>query len=266
MYLNIRMFILKSKTMARQKGLIKLHGTLGDITFYRTRDGFMAREKGGISAERMMTDPKFQRTRENMAEFGRAGKAGKILRSTIQSLLRTSADPRMVSRLTKEMVKVIQMDAINPRGQRNVIDGEAELLEGFEFNISGKLSTSIVAPFTATIDRVTGDAVISMNPFIPTDSIIAPSGSTHYKMVAAAMDINFETAAYASEHTEQPVQPIDTVLTSALQLSNSLPAASVNPLFLVFGISFYQEVNGTFYEMKNGAFNALQIVKVSGTP
>ncbi|WP_027375713.1 hypothetical protein [Kaistella palustris] len=252
--------------MARQKGLIKLHGTMGDITFYRSKDGYMAREKGGISAERMMSDPRFQRTRENMAEFGRAGKAGKILRSSIQSILRTSSDPRMVGRLTKEMVKVIQMDAINPRGLRNVIDGEAELLEGFEFNISGKLSTAIAAPFTATIDRVTGDAIINMDPFIPTQSIIAPSGSTHYKMVAAAMDINFEAATYASEVNEQPVQAITSVLTAALQITNNLPPASVNPLFLVFGISFYQEVNGTFYELKNGAFNALQIVKVSGTP
>ncbi|WP_317127504.1 hypothetical protein [Chryseobacterium salivictor] len=60
--------------------------------------------------------------------------------------------------------------------------------------------------------------------------------------------------------------PIDTVLTTAVQLNNNLPENSVNPLFLVFGINFYQEVNGTFYELKNGAYNALQIVNVSGTP
>ncbi len=125
--------------MARQKGLIKLKGTMGDITFYRTRDGYMAREKGGIDAQRMHRDPAFQRTRENMAEFGRAGRAGKLVRNSIQNLIRKAGDPRMVSRLTKEMVKVIQMDATNPRGLRNVIDGEAELLQGFEFNINGKL-------------------------------------------------------------------------------------------------------------------------------
>ena len=252
--------------MARQKGLIKLHGTMGDITFYRTRDGYMAREKGGISAERIKNDPKFQRTRENGAEFGRAGKAGKLLRGSIQSLLRTAADPRMVSRLTKEFVKVIQMDATNPRGLRNVIDGEAELLEGFEFNINGKLSTSLSAPFIPTIDRATGDMILNIDPFIPAESLIAPSGSTHYRMVTAAMDINFESSAYASETNETPVKPLDTVLTDPLQLSNNLNPDSTNPLFLVLGINFYQEVNGTFYEMKNGSHNALQIVKVSGTP
>jgi hypothetical protein len=31
--------------MARQKGIIKLKGTIGDITFYKTQDGHLAREK-----------------------------------------------------------------------------------------------------------------------------------------------------------------------------------------------------------------------------
>lgn len=252
--------------MARQKGLIKLHGNMGDITFYRSKDGYMAREKGGISAERIQNDPKFQRTRENGAEFGRAGKAGKLLRSSIQSLLRTAADNRMVARLTKEMVKVIQMDATNPRGLRNVIDGEAELLQGFEFNSNGKLATSLSAPFIPTIDRTTGDMILNINPFVPSESLVSPSGSTHYKIVTAAMDINFESGAYASETNETPLKPIDNLLTEALQLSNNLNPDSTNPLFLVLGINFYQEVNGAFYEMKNGGHNALQIVNVSGTP
>ena len=33
--------------MARQKGIIKLKGTIGDITFYKSKDGYIAREKGG---------------------------------------------------------------------------------------------------------------------------------------------------------------------------------------------------------------------------
>jgi len=64
--------------MARQKGIIKLKGTIGDITFYKTsQDGHLALEKGGIEKSRIESDPAFQRTRENGAEFGRAGKAAK---------------------------------------------------------------------------------------------------------------------------------------------------------------------------------------------
>ena len=64
--------------MARQKGIVKLKGTIGDITFYKTQDGHLAREKGGVDASRIKNDPAFQRTRENGSEFGRAGKAGKV--------------------------------------------------------------------------------------------------------------------------------------------------------------------------------------------
>ncbi len=65
--------------MARQKGLIKLKGTMGDITFYRTKDGYMAREKGGITAERLQNDPRLQKTREKIAQFKKAGKSRKLL-------------------------------------------------------------------------------------------------------------------------------------------------------------------------------------------
>jgi hypothetical protein len=143
--------------MARQKGIIKLKGTIGDITFYKTKDGHLAREKGGVDASRIKSDPAFQRTRENGAEFGRAGKAGKTLRTALRTLLINSADSRMVSRLTQSMVKVIQADLVNDRGLRNVIDGEAELLVGFDFNITGKLGTTLFVPFVGTIDRVAGE-------------------------------------------------------------------------------------------------------------
>ena len=33
--------------MAKQEGLIKLKGTVGDLSFYKTKDGHLARMKGG---------------------------------------------------------------------------------------------------------------------------------------------------------------------------------------------------------------------------
>jgi hypothetical protein len=72
--------------MAKQKGIIKLEGTIGDITFYKSQDGYLAREKGGVPADRIANDPAFQRTRENGAEFGAAGKAGKVLRNAIRAV------------------------------------------------------------------------------------------------------------------------------------------------------------------------------------
>ncbi|RZJ34752.1 MAG: hypothetical protein EOO51_08470 [Flavobacterium sp.] len=251
--------------MAKQKGIIKLKGTIGGITFYKTSlDGHLAREKGGIEASRIASDPAFQRTRENGSEFGRAGKAGKTLRTAFRGLLLNSADSRMVSRLTQQMVRVIQADVTNERGLRNVIDGEAELLVGFEFNTRGKLGTSMFAPFTSEIDRVAGEIKVDLASFIPTNMISAPTGTTHFKIISAGAEVDFETESFVVAESETAILPWDATPTAAINQVNQVTANSTKPLFLALGIEFYQEVNGTMYSLKNGAFNPLALVAVSG--
>jgi hypothetical protein len=251
--------------MARQTGIIKLKGTIGGMTFYKTSaDGHLVREKGGIEKSRIESDPAFQRTRENGSEFGRAGKAGKILRTALRALLINSADGRMVSRLTQKMVKVIQADLVNERGLRNVIDGEAELLSGFEFNIRGKLGTTMYAPYVAAIDRVSGEITVDIAPFIPANMIVAPSGTTHYKIISGGAEIDFENEVFTVDTSETAILPWDATLTVAVAQTNQVTAASTKPLFLALGIEFYQEVNGSMYPLKNGAFNPVALVKVSG--
>ncbi|MFN3754303.1 hypothetical protein [Flavobacterium sp.] len=249
--------------MARQKSIIKLKGTIGGITFYKTsQDGHLAREKGGIEKSRIMNDPAFQRTRENGSEFGRAGKAGKVLRTALRALLLNSADGRLTSRLHKAMYKVIQADMTSERGLRNVIDGEAELLLGFEFNIRGKLGTSFYAPYTTAIDRVSGEMTVDIPSFVPVNMIAAPTGTTHYKIISAGTEIDFEAETFIEQHSETAILPWDAVATVAIAQTNQVTAASTKPLFLVLGIEFYQEVNGQMYSLKNGAYNPLSLVKV----
>ena len=250
--------------MARQKGIIKLKGTVGGITFYKTQDGHLAREKGGVDASRIKNDPAFQRTRENGSEFGRAGTAGRVLRTAIRGLLLNSADNRMVSRLTQAMTKVIQADATSIRGERNVIDGEAELLDGFEFNIRGKLGTSLYAPFVPTIDRVTGQIKVVIPSFIPANMIAAPSGTTHYKIISAGTEIDFGAETFVAPTSASAILPWGITPSTALTQTNTVTPASTKPLFLMLGIEFYQQANGTMYPLKNGAFNPLAIAKVSG--
>ncbi|NCU05569.1 MAG: hypothetical protein GXC73_16480 [Chitinophagaceae bacterium] len=250
--------------MARQKGIIKLDGTIGDLTFYKSKEGYLAREKGGVPADRIANDPAFQRTRENGAEFGRAGKAGKLLRTSIRGLLQNSKDSKMVSRLTTLMLKVIQEDAVNPRGLRNVIDGEAELVQGFDFNINGKLGTTIYAPFISTIDRAAGTLTVNMPSFVPLNMIAAPGGATHFKLISAGAEIDFENEVFVADAQATAILPWDAVGTAMINLSNAVTPNSTKPLFLVLGIEFYQQVNGQMYPLKNGAFNALNVVKVDG--
>lgn len=250
--------------MGQQDGILQLKGSVGKFTFYKREGEYMARSKGGISKEKILNDAAFQRTRENMAEFGRAGKAGKILRTCLNALLVNCKDSSRTGRLTKTFVAVVKADAINERGLRNVIDGEAELLEGFEMNKNSALTSTLYAPFTATIDRVSGQLSVSIPAFIPLNMVNAPTGATHFKINSAGAAVDFENETYEVDVNSTAELPWNNTATAVLTLTNNVTANSTHPLFLALGIEFYQSTNGNMYPLKNGSFNPLAIVKVSG--
>jgi hypothetical protein len=251
--------------MARQKGIIKLKGKIGDLSFYKTKDGYLAREKGGIDKERMKNDPAFQRTRENGAEFGRAGKAGRLLRTSVRPLLLKAADGRVASRMTREMVKVVKSDTSNNRGERKVTEGDVLLLKGFEFNQNGKLNATMYAPFSAAIDRASGEATVNIPGFIPQNTFAAPGGATHMRLIVAASKVDFEEEAFDMDTDESSDIAIGPQSESAINLTATVPTTGDFPIFLLFGVEFLQEVNGTMYPLKNGAFNALALVEIDNT-
>lgn len=248
--------------MARQTGIIKLKGTLGDISFYKSSDGHLARTKGGVDANRIANDPAFQRTRENGSEFGRAGKGGKVIRNAIRVLLQNAKDKRVVSRLTKALVAVTKTDTVNERGMRTIEDGDMSTLQGFEFNLNGKLATTLFAPYSTSLDRATGDVGVSLQPFAPSVRVAAPSGTTHFKVVAGASELDFASESSSFESAETAILPYNGANTAQIDLDVALPANSALPIMQVIGIEFYQEVNGQMYPLKNGAYNALSVAKV----
>jgi len=249
--------------MAKQTGIIKLKGTIGGISFYKTSDGHLAREKGGVDASRIANDPAFQRTRENGAEFGRAGKGSKVLRNAIRVLLQNAKDKRVVSRLTTDLLKVVKTDSVNDRGLRSIENGNLSLIKGFEFNTNGKLGATLFTPTVNAFDRVTGEATVSIAPFAPTVRIAAPAGTTHFKVVMGAAELDFRSETSTFESDETAVLPYDSADTAAIDLTATITANSALPVFQVLGIEFYQEVNGAMYPLKNGAYNALSVVDVN---
>ena len=253
---------LKTNFMARQRGIFPLEGTIGNVTFLKTRDGYLAKEKTHIPASRIANDPAFQRTRENNQEFGRAGKAAKLFGAIFRAVVNGGRDSRMTSRLMKVMMAVIKMDLVNTRGLRNVIDGEAQLLDGFEFNANSKITTVIYVPYASSIDRVTGVLKVDFPVYVPMQMINAPVGTTHYRIIAAGGEIDFQQQQYNLSTDGTAFLDWDSMNTAPFSLSCNLPVNSTQPLFLALGIEFYQEVNGTMYHLKNGSYNGLGVIKV----
>lgn len=94
--------------MVKQNGFLKVEGTLGDISFYKSKDRFLIRTKEGVSKERIMSEPVFKRTRENGTEFGMIATASKLLRDNNAVLIRKAYDGRLNVRLMQLLSKVKQ--------------------------------------------------------------------------------------------------------------------------------------------------------------
>lgn len=248
--------------MAKQRGIIKLKGTIGGVTFYRSQDGDLAREKGGVDKDRIQKDAAFVRTRENGLEFGNSASAGKLLRTALRSMMMSAADNRVTARLTKVMTDIKNFDAVSKRGKRNVGDGIAAveakaLLKGFDFNIKALMGTILFKPINVN----TGTGVITLNDLSPVNDIRFAEGATHVTLRAAWAKIDFETGKFDVQPSNSVTLPIDSNLSDVVLTPAAVPAgAGVG--FYVLLIEFHQEVNGEKYSLKNGSFNALSIVEV----
>jgi hypothetical protein len=250
--------------MAKQQGLVKLLGTVGDMTYYKSKDGYLAKEKTVISAERIASDPNFERTRENNAEFGNACISGKTLRHSLNTVLKNARDGRMVSRLSKTMMQVIKSDTVSPRGKRTVATGDLQLLKGFEFNGGAVFNSTFYAPYTVTIDRAAGNVSISILPFSPMSAVIVPQGATHFQLIAGVAAIDFVAQSFESAATQTASLAWDANATVPTTLSLSITKGSTLPVFVALGIQFFQVVNGSQYPLTDKSFNALSMVAVNG--
>ena len=246
--------------MAKLKGILKIEGTLQDMTFYKTQDGHLVKTKSGVSGDRIANDPNFQRTRENGSEFGSAATAGKVLRNAVRNLTMNASDNRVTSRLTQLMTQIKNFDVTSVRGERTVGVAIADpaalaLLINFDFNDSAALGGVLFAPFTVT--GATG--AINIPSFVPINDITYPTGATHVSMKAAYANVDFVNEISAIEYSPVTNLPIDGTNTPVTLTPAAVPPGTGTKFYLIL-LEFFQEVNGLQYSLKNGSYNVLNIV------
>ena len=238
-----------------------MKGTIGDVIFYESIDGFLARTKGGIEASRIYNDPAFARTRENYTEFRNAVQAAKVLRDCICTLSTKSIDNRLTSRLNKLMWQIKDTDVSSIRGSRMVAAGIAtdegkQLMKGFDFNNRAPLGSVLHTLYE--LDRSAGALVI---PLLRTmNDISIPPGATGIvcKLGYAVVDFSTGQSALSTSSVRLPIvkEPVEVKL-----LPGGIPAIPGTPI-IILCIEFMQEVNGADYLLNNGANNVMTILEV----
>ena len=249
--------------MARQKGILKVHGTLDNLTFYKTQDGHLVKTKGGVSKERIASDPAFARTRENGTEFATSANAGKLTRDSLRPMALNASDNRVVSRLTQLMARIKNFDTTSARGSRNVgvaiaVASAKALLKGFEFNKGALLGSILFKPYA--VNTATGE--ITIPGIVPINDIVIPAGATHMSLTGCYANINYADGTTDVKLSNDVNLPIDGTQSNITLTPTAVPVGTGTKLFLL-KVEFFQLVNGVQYSLKNGAFNALRIVEVA---
>ncbi|WP_187658760.1 hypothetical protein [Flavobacterium macrobrachii] len=263
--------------MSKQKGVIKLVGNIGGMSFYTSNGEFLARTAGGPTKERIATGANFVRTRENNAEFGGAAKVGKAFRTSLSSVIQTMGGSTLTASLTK-LFKSINARASGTRGQRPIaLSANKAQAKGMELN--GKISFTSVfnAPYTVTPDADRVEITFTIPSFIPINFINAPAGATGFRIAAAVgwlSDYSFDesTLSYEPDAPEQnslgitsysAIQPINntgtTITLTATAPGGLVPDAGVS-VIACLGIEFYQRVDTVDYLLAQG--NAMRVVEV----
>lgn len=249
--------------MAKQESFIKLQGKVGDLSFFKTKNGYQARVKGGVSADRIKNDPAYQRTRENNVEFATVSATAKNIRDVLRTMILQTRDPKMATRLSSRVFRMMKADATSLRGERKVTVGSFGILKDFNFNEAASLNNTLFVTAVPSINRTTGVVELSVPEIKPEVHLTKPKAATHFRLTAGAALISLDQDVEPSnlQLALSDYAPITGTL-PAMVLTSTLPANAVSPIVLVFGISFYQEVNGVYYSLINGSFNTLCVVAV----
>lgn len=248
--------------MAKLNGIIKIEGTVEDLTFYKKDGVNYVRRKGGISKERIGNDPNFIRTRENNSEFSHNGTSTKILRTAMGSLLFKAKDSKVTSRMFQTMSRIKNLDMTSARGQRRVSIGlnspeGKQLLKGFDFNANAPLNSVLYAPHE--LDTTTG--VLRIANLMTGEQLLFPQGATHATFQSAVLALDFETEESSIAFSNAATLPISMASSTVTLTPSSVPTGTGVQLFLVL-ISFSQEINGMKYSLRNEDYNVLHILEV----
>ena len=247
--------------MATAHGIIKIVGTLGDITFY-FRDGkYLARCKGGgFNTKAIKTKPSYARVRENASEFGMCAKAAQFFRRAFGPHLSRPYDADLCPRTVKLMLDITKCDSASERGSRRpdigiLTDEGKRLLHGFEMNLHASLPQLLKRNYS--FDSET--RIFTITKLHPARIAFPdPATTASVKLLAISTDLKGLSRCVASEevYIEKLGNPVDISLVAPLpELENCIG-------FYCVQLQFYQRVDQELVVFDDAHYRTLTIITV----
>src|SRR5688572_12677791 len=169
--------------MAELIGVFKVKGVLDNTSFYPHKNGkCIIRKRRRFNPDKFWYDPKFERCRENVSDFRIASKAASQIKKVFATYKEFYSDSNYYNRLVG-LLRLMAETVTDPRGQRDGLEGNVHLLEGFSFNKDRSLAQALNANCTTSIDHETGLMTFDFDTFRPLARVSAPAGARYFQVL-----------------------------------------------------------------------------------
>jgi hypothetical protein len=236
--------------MATQKGIISLTGTLGGINFYMRKGKAVARKAGGgFNGKAIKTKPSMVRVRENNSEFGHCSRVKKEFRIALFPFLKYYKEVTLHGRMMQLFQGIKDCDNISERGKRQVGNGiftSAGLQLFKEFRFTPNCTIAVVVPMNASYN-----AISCMYSVVDFDNSLVryPKNATHMELQLGVLGVDFELGIYKMFMGNPLGFKKSDIVTDFSLVPIILPDGGLHR-FAFVGVTFYQEINGVNYVLK----------------
>ena len=248
--------------MAKQKGIIKLTGTIGDINFYYRKGVPVARKAGGgFNSEAIKKSPKMKRVRENSSEFGLCSRAKKVFKNSLHPFLIHYKDPTLHGRMMRLFQEIKVCDVLSERGKRTVgnglkSDAGRKLLLDFRITPKRDVASSLMGKITFDKDNY----ICRISEF-NMEQFKFYGNASHFELRFGIVRMDFDTLSATTYMAKSRVIGKDFDSSTIALRSKDIPTEG-GIKFAFLGICFYQEVSGQLEVLKAESATGLQLLKI----
>jgi len=233
--------------MARQKGLFKITGTLGDVNFYVIRGvGYARKAGGGFNGDAIRNKASMQRVRENASEFGHCSRVKKAFRLALLPLLHGYRNHKLHAQMMTLFTSIKSLDSISERGKRTVGMGlqtakGQRLIRDFELTPQHGVLEALKHNVTFEWHTQT----LTVTDFKPQD-FKAPKAATHLGISLGVLDFDFDSLD--SSLMVSPTYFLEVgANASSFVLTPEQVVVPAHVGFAVLGLRFFEVIEGEVY-------------------
>jgi hypothetical protein len=248
--------------MAKVIGLLKLRGTIDDVTFRKTKEGNIAGRKPGPSREKVLTHENFRRTRRNAGEFKLVIEEATLFRYALGGALNGRTGSSLNGRMYGLFSKAARQDSISDLGSRRASAGAIDLLRGFDFNKELSLKQALPVRLTHRLDVTTGASAVQVPAFIARKRKKFPAEATHFRILSGVVMVDFVHGHYRRVMQCSELLPLRKKVPHAICFEHQLEPGEGQVMVQVLGMEFYKLEDGKEVLIKGSAVRVLEAVRV----